>query len=398
MQGRHIILGVTGGIAAYKAAYLVRNLVKQGAEVKVIMTENAKRFVTPLTFSTLSQNPVYTEFFNSENGEWNSHIKLGLWADLMLIAPATANTIAKMANGIADNLLTTTFLSRRCPAIVVPAMDMDMFAADATQANLATLKSRGVTIMEPESGFLASGLEGKGRMPEADTIAAFVESFFYRNLSLSKKKILITAGPTYEKIDPVRFIGNHSSGKMGYAIADECAARGADVTVISGPVSIKPSNQGVKVISVTSASEMYEEAAKQFPSADIAVLCAAVADFTPKESADHKIKRGKDNMTIELCPTVDIAEQLGKTKRKNQILVGFALETNDAETHAIDKLKRKNLNFIVLNSMQNPGTCFGYDNNQIKIFDKSGNIDEYPLKSKREVAKDIVNKIEECVR
>lgn len=398
MQGKHIILGVTGGIAAYKAAYLVRDLIKQGAEVKVIMTENAKRFVTPLTFSTLSKNPVYTEFFNPDSGEWHSHVKLGLWADLMLVAPATANTIAKMANGIADNLLTTTFLSRRCPAIVVPAMDMDMYTAEATQANLETLRKRGVTIMEPESGSLASGLEGKGRMPEADTIAAFVESFFNKELPLNKKKVLITAGPTYEKIDPVRFIGNHSSGKMGYAIADECAARGADVTIISGPVSIKPSDSGVKVISVTSAAEMYAEAAKQFPCADITVLCAAVADFTPKETADHKIKRGKDNMTIELCPTVDIAEQLGKQKQNGQVLVGFALETNDAEAHAQDKLKRKNLDFIVLNSMQNPGTCFGYDNNQIKIFDNSGGVTDYPLKSKSEVAKDIVDKIELCVK
>ncbi|MCQ2337135.1 MAG: bifunctional phosphopantothenoylcysteine decarboxylase/phosphopantothenate--cysteine ligase CoaBC [Paludibacteraceae bacterium] len=398
MQGKHIVLGVTGGIAAYKAAYLVRYLIKQGAEVKVIMTENAKRFVTPLTFSTLSKNPVYTEFFNPDNGEWHSHVKLGLWADLMLVAPATANTIAKMANGIADNLLTTTFLSRRCPAIVVPAMDMDMYAAEATQANIATLKSRGVTIMEPESGSLASGLEGKGRMPEADTIATFVESFFNKELTLNKKKVLITAGPTYEKIDPVRFIGNHSSGKMGYAIADECASRGADVTIISGPVSVKTSNSSITVINVTSAAEMYAEAAKQFSCADITVLCAAVADFTPKETADHKIKRGKDNMTIELCPTVDIAEQLGKQKKRGQVLVGFALETNDAEAHAQDKLNRKNLDFIVLNSMQNPGTCFGYDNNQIKIFDKSGEINEYTLKSKKEVAKDIVNKIEVCVK
>lgn len=395
MQGKHIVLGVTGGIAAYKAAYLVRDFIRNGAEVKVVMTENAKKFVTPLTFSTLSQNPVYTEFFNSENGQWHSHVKLGLWADLFIVAPATANTIAKMANGIADNLLTTTFLSARCKTVVVPAMDLDMYANEATQANLDTLRKRGVIIMEPASGELASGLEGKGRMPEPDDICDFVQDFFSQTESLSKKKVLITAGPTYESIDPVRFIGNHSTGKMGYAIADECAARGADVTIVSGPVNIKPANSSIKVVSVTSAAEMYEAASSLFTDADITVLSAAVADFSPKYKADHKIKRGKDDLTLELQPNADIAASLGTKKKKGQILVGFALETDDEETNAKGKLERKNFDFIVLNSLRNPGTCFGSDNNIIKIIDRKGAEREYPLKPKTEVAKDIVDKIEE---
>lgn len=383
---------MTGGIAAYKAAMLVRDLVKNGAEVKVIMTENAKQFVAPLTFSTLSGNPVYTEFFNPENGEWHSHVKLGLWADLFIVAPATANTIAKMASGIADNLLTTTFLSARCKTIVVPAMDLDMYANEATQKNLETLRQRGVIIMEPESGFLASGLEGKGRMPEPEKIYEFAESILTENQALKNKKVVITAGPTYENIDPVRFIGNYSTGKMGYAIADECALRGADVTIVSGPVSIKPQNSSVKVISVRSAEEMYHETDRLFSDADITVLSAAVADFTVAHVADSKIKREKENLTLELQPTTDIAASLGKRKREGQIFVGFALETDNEETNAQGKLERKNFDFIVLNSMRNKGTCFGSDNNQIKIIDRNGTTD-YPLKSKKEVARDIVDKI-----
>ena len=392
MQGKHVILGVTGGIAAYKAAYLVRSLVKAGAEVKVIMTENAKKFVTPLTFSTLSGNPVYTEFFNPENGEWHSHVKLGVWADLFIVAPATANTLAKMAHGIADNLLTTTYLSARCRTLVVPAMDLDMYAAAATQDNLETLRRRGVIVMDPASGQLASGLEGKGRMPEPDDILSFASNVLTRQQDLAGKKVLITAGPTYENIDPVRFIGNYSTGKMGYAIADECAQRGADVTVVSGPVSIEPKNKNVKVVSVRSAAEMFAATDKLFTEADVTVLSAAVADFTPIVSADEKIKREKDNLTLELRPTVDIAASLGKKKREGQIFVGFALETNNEEQNAQSKLERKNFDFIVLNSMRNPGTCFGSDNNQIKIIDRD-NITSHPLKSKAEVAKDIVDKI-----
>ncbi len=392
MHGKHVILGVTGGIAAYKAAYLVRSLVKAGAEVKVIMTENAKKFVAPLTFSTLSGNPVYTEFFNPENGEWHSHVKLGLWADLFIIAPATANTIAKMAHGIADNLLTTTYLSARCRTLVVPAMDLDMYAHTATQENLETLRQRGVIVMDPASGQLASGLEGKGRMPEPDDILSFASNVLTRQQDLAGKKILITAGPTYENIDPVRFIGNYSTGKMGYAIADECASRGADVTVVSGPVSIEPNNKQVKVVNVRSASDMFNAAESLFESSDITVLSAAVADFTPVSKADSKIKREKDNLTLELHPTVDIAASLGKRKRSNQMLVGFALETDNEELNAKSKLERKNFDFIVLNSMRNPGTCFGSDNNQIKIIDRN-NIVSYPFKSKTEVAKDIVDKI-----
>lgn len=392
MHGKHVILGVTGGIAAYKAAYLVRSLVKAGAEVKVIMTENAKKFVAPLTFSTLSGNPVYTEFFNPENGEWHSHVKLGLWADLFIIAPATANTIAKMAHGIADNLLTTTYLSARCQTLVVPAMDLDMYAHTATQENLETLRQRGVIVMDPASGQLASGLEGKGRMPEPDDILSFASNVLTRQQDLAGKKILITAGPTYENIDPVRFIGNYSTGKMGYAIADECASRGADVTVVSGPVSIEPNNKQVKVVNVRSASDMFNAAESLFESSDITVLSAAVADFTPISKADSKIKREKDNLTLELRPTVDIAASLGKRKRSNQMLVGFALETDNEELNAKSKLERKNFDFIVLNSMRNPGTCFGSDNNQIKIIDRN-NIVSYPFKSKSEVAKDIVDKI-----
>lgn len=392
MHGKHVILGVTGGIAAYKAAYLVRSLVKAGAEVKVIMTENAKKFVAPLTFSTLSGNPVYTEFFNPENGEWHSHVKLGLWADLFIIAPATANTIAKMAHGIADNLLTTTYLSARCRTLVVPAMDLDMYAHTATQENLETLRQRGVIVMDPASGQLASGLEGKGRMPEPDDILSFASNVLTRQQDLAGKKILITAGPTYENIDPVRFIGNYSTGKMGYAIADECASRGADVTVVSGPVSIEPNNKQVKVVNVRSASDMFNAAESLFESSDITVLSAAVADFTPVSKADSKIKREKDNLTLELRPTVDIAASLGKRKRSNQMLVGFALETDNEELNAKSKLERKNFDFIVLNSMRNPGTCFGSDNNQIKIIDRN-NIVSYPFKSKTEVAKDIVDKI-----
>lgn len=393
MQGKHIVLGITGSIAAYKAAYLVRGFIKKSAEVKIIMTENAKQFITPLTMATLSQNPIAVEFFDPTNGEWHSHVKLGLWADVFLVAPATANTLGKMANGIADNLLTTTFLSAKCPTVVVPAMDVDMYSHPAMRNNLNALRNMGVSILEPETGDLASGLLGKGRMPEPETILEYMESFFNKEQSMSKKKVLITAGPTYEKIDPVRFIGNYSSGKMGYALADECAKQGAEVCLISGPVSIKPTQNNIKVISVESANEMYTVAIEQFKQADIAILCAAVADFTPENKADNKIKRGKDGLTLNLIPTQDIAAELGKSKKSNQILVGFALETNNETAHAIDKLQRKNLDFIVLNSLNDEKSCFGYDTNKVCIIDKEGGINNFPLKNKQEVAKDIINKI-----
>lgn len=393
MKGKHILIGVTGGIAAYKTAYLIRDLVKRGAEVKVIMTEKAKAFITPLTLATLSKNPILVDFFDPTNGAWNSHVSLGLWADAYVIAPATANTIAKMAHGIADNLLTTTYLSARCPVFVAPAMDLDMYAHPTTQENIEYLKSKGVNIIDAASGFLASGLEGKGRMAEPEDIANQVSNFFASKQELRGKKVLITAGPTHEKIDPVRFIGNHSSGKMGYALAEECAARGADVYLVSGPVQIKAKHPNIKTISVVSAGEMYEAASAEFDSSDITILCAAVADFRPETQADEKIKREKDDLVIRLKPTQDIAANLGSRKKENQILVGFALETNNEAENAQGKLKRKNLDFIVLNSLKDENACFGYDTNKITIIEKNGNTQAFSLKSKTEVAKDIIDKV-----
>ncbi len=393
MQGKHIIVGVTGGIAAYKTAILVRELVKRGTEVKVIMTEKAKEFITPLTLATLSRNPVLVDFFDPTDGRWNSHVSLGLWADAYIIAPATANTLAKMAHGMADNLLTTTYLSARCPIFAAPAMDLDMYAHVATQENLQTLRNRGVQLIEPASGFLASGLEGKGRMAEPEVIAQFVADKLQNSQPLAGKNILITAGPTYEKIDPVRFIGNYSSGKMGYALAETCAQMGANVTLVSGPVQIKAQHPNIAVTSVESAAQMYQATTEAFPTADAAILCAAVADFTPITKADSKIKRGDNGMSIELQPTQDIAAALGKAKQANQVLVGFALETDNEAANAAQKLARKNLDFIVLNSLNNPGTCFGYDNNQITIIDKNGQTKDYPAKSKQAVASDIVENL-----
>ena len=393
MQGKHILIGVTGGIAAYKTAYLIRDLVKRGAEVKVIMTEKAKAFITPLTLATLSRNPILVDFFDPTNGAWNSHVSLGLWADAYIIAPATANTIAKMAHGIADNLLTTTYLSARCPIFVAPAMDLDMYAHPTTQENIEYLKNKGVNIIDATSGFLASGLEGKGRMAEPEEISERVSAFFNSKQELSGKKVLITAGPTHEKIDPVRFIGNHSSGKMGYALAEECASRGADVYLVSGPVQIKAKHPNIKTISVESAQEMYEASNKEFDTSDICILCAAVADFRPETQADEKIKREKDDLVIRLKPTQDIAASLGAKKKDNQIIVGFALETNNEAENAQGKLIRKNLDFIVLNSLKDANACFGYDTNKITIIEKNGNSEAFCLKSKTEVAKDIIDKI-----
>ena len=393
LKGKHIILGVTGSIAAYKAATLTRLLVKEGASVKVVMTPLAKEFITPLTMATLSKSPIMVDFYNPENGDWNSHVDLGLWADLYLIAPASATTIGKMAGGIADNLLLTTYLSAKCPVMVAPAMDLDMYKHPATQRNLKVLQSFGNIIIEPESGELASGLIGKGRMEEPERIVAFIADYFARQEDFKGKKVVVTAGPTYEKIDPVRFIGNYSSGKMGLAIAEEFAGRGAEVVLVCGPVNLKTSHPAIRRVDVESAAQMYEVTSKEFVNSDVAVLSAAVADFTPKEKADHKIKRGKDDLLLELLPTKDIAAELGRIKTASQLLVGFALETNDEEVNALSKMQRKNLDMIVLNSLNDKGAGFSVDTNKVTILDKAGDKTVYELKTKVEVAKDIVDQI-----
>ena len=392
LQGKQIILGVTGSIAAYKSAQLIRLLVKEGAEVKVIMTPLAKEFITPLTLATLAKSPILVDFFDPTNGNWNSHVDLGLWADAYLIAPATANTIAKMANGIADNLLLTTYLSARCPVFVAPAMDLDMFAHPANQRNLETLKAIGNQIIEPANGVLASGLEGKGRMEEPENIVRFLDNYFSPKLLLGKK-ILITAGPTYEKIDPVRFVGNYSTGKMGFALAEVCAKQGADVCIIAGPVKIETVHPNIERIDVESAEEMYQAVMNRFYGTDGAILCAAVADFTPIETSQSKLKRENDNLLLELKPTQDIAASLGSMKMENQFLVGFALETNNEEANAQQKLERKNLDFIVLNSLQDDQAGFGYDTNKITILHRTGIKKQFDLKSKNAVAEDIIAEI-----
>lgn len=392
LKGKKIVLGITGSIAAYKACYIIRGLIKRGAEVQVVITPAGKEFITPITLSALTSKPVISEFFSGRDGTWNSHVDLGLWADAMLIAPATASTIGKMANGIADNMLITTYLSAKAPVFVAPAMDLDMFAHPSTQKNLEILRSYGNHIIEPGEGELASHLVGKGRMEEPEAIIKVLEEFFAEKQDLSKKKVLITAGPTYEKIDPVRFIGNYSSGKMGFALAEECAERGAEVTLIAGPVQMKTVHPNIKRINVESAQQMYEAAMENYPSADAGILCAAVADFTPQVVADNKIKRKGDEMTVVLKPTQDIAASLGKTKRDNQLLAGFALETNDELQNAQGKMERKNFDFIVLNSLQDQGAGFRHDTNKITIIDKNGTT-EFPLKSKREVASDIVDRM-----
>ena len=393
LRGKHIILGVTGSIAAYKAATLTRLLVKEGASVKVVMTPLAKEFITPLTMATLSKSPIMVDFYNPENGDWNSHVDLGLWADLYLIAPASANTIGKMAGGIADNLLLTTYLSAKCPVMVAPAMDLDMYKHPATQRNLKVLQSFGNIIIEPESGELASGLIGKGRMEEPEKIVSFITDYLARQADFKDKKVVVTAGPTYEKIDPVRFIGNYSSGKMGLAIAEELAGRGAEVVLVCGPVNLKTCHSAIRRVDVESAAQMYEVTSKEFVNSDVAVLSAAVADFTPKEKADHKIKRGKDDLLLELLPTKDIAAELGRIKTASQLLIGFALETNDEEINALSKMQRKNLDMIVLNSLNDKGAGFSVDTNKVTILDKAGDKTVYELKTKVEVAKDIVDQI-----
>ena len=407
LKGKHIILGITGSIAAYKSAVLCRLLVSAGAEVKVIMTPLAKQFITPLTMATVSKNPILVDFFNPENGEWNSHVKLGEWADLYLIAPASANTMAKMATGVADNLLLTTYLSARCAVAVAPAMDLDMYAHVATQRNMAQLKQDGVHIIEPGSGFLASGLIGKGRMAEPQDIVAAVEAIFAqgekcveaseienpeKKKSLEGKRFLVTAGATIEPIDPVRFISNHSSGKMGYAVAEALAKRGAEVTLVSGRTALdKP--QGVKVVDVLSAEEMYKACVERFSEMDGAVMCAAVADYTPQVVATEKLKKGEGDMSIALKRTKDIAAELGRKKREGQVLVGFAMETENEEQNAAGKLVRKNLDFIVLNSLRREGAGFRGDTNIVSLIDSREKVD-LPLMSKSDVAEHIVDKIE----
>ena len=401
LKGKKIVLGITGSIAAYKACLIIRGLVKAGAEVQVVITPAGKEFITPITLSALTQKPVISDFFSQRDGTWHSHVALGLWADAMLIAPCTASTLGKMANGIADNMLITTYLSMKAPVFIAPAMDLDMYQHPTTQQNMERLKSFGNQIIEPASGFLASGLEGKGRMEEPEKIVDFLneklgnedsETSPTSHSSLSGKRILITAGPTYEKIDPVRFIGNYSSGKMGFALAEECARRGAEVTLVAGPVALKTEHPNILRVNVESCQEMYDAATSAFPQQDAAILCAAVADFRPEHVADQKIKRVGQSMDIHLVPNPDIAAELGRMKREGQILVGFALETNDEETNAHHKLEKKNLDFIVLNSLKNKGTCFRSDDNQISIISRTGQQD-YERKAKNEVASDIIDQL-----
>ena len=427
LKGKKIVLGITGSIAAYKSCLIIRGLIKRGAEVQVVITPAGKEFITPITLSALTHKPVVSEFFSQRDGTWNSHVDLGLWADAMLIAPCTASTMGKMANGIADNMLITTYLSMKAPVFIAPAMDLDMYKHPSTQANMAKLKEYGNLIVEPVTGFLASGLEGKGRMEEPEVIVDYLDKYFdlaegivkkddgtanqsaSQQQDLTDKHILITAGPTYEKIDPVRFIGNYSSGKMGFALAEECYRRGAEVTLIAGPVSLTCSN-GIHRIDVESCEEMYQAAVQAFTGKDVnenevkgeslassqkmdaAILCAAVADFRPANVADKKIKREKDDLELRLVPTHDIAAALGKAKMEDQRIVAFALETNDEETNAEKKRKKKNADFIVLNSTRNPGTTFGTDENKITIISENGK-KEYEKKPKTEVARDIIDEL-----
>lgn len=391
LKGKKIVLGITGSIAAYKSCLIIRALIKHGAEVQVVITPSGKEFITPITLSALTHKPVISEFFSQRDGTWHSHVDLGLWADAMLIAPCTASTLGKMAHGVADNMLITTYLSMKAPVFIAPAMDLDMFQHPSTQANLQQLKSYGNHIIEPASGFLASGLEGKGRMEEPERIVEQLDKFFNSTADLRGKHIMITAGPTYEKIDPVRFIGNYSSGKMGYALAEECYRRGAEVTLISGPVSLSCS-EGIRRIDVENCEEMYEQAIKTFPQQHAAILCAAVADFKPENVAETKIKREKDDLLLRLKPTQDISSTLGKMKTSDQRIIAFALETNNEELNAKQKLEKKNADFIVMNSTRNPGTTFQSDENQITIIHKEGK-KEYAKKPKTDVAKDIVDEL-----
>lgn len=392
LKGKKIVLGITGSIAAYKACQIIRLLVKAGAEVQVVITPAGKEFITPITLSALTQKPVISEFFSQRDGTWHSHVALGLWADAMLVAPCTASTLGKMAHGVADNMLITTYLSMKAPVFIAPAMDLDMYAHPTTQQNLDTLRSFGNHIIEPQSGFLASGLEGKGRMEEPEQIVETLDAFFSQDGDLKGKRIMITAGPTYEKIDPVRFIGNYSSGKMGFALAEECARRGASVKLIAGPVSLQAQQKNIRRIDVESCEQMYQAAVSEYPQCDAAILCAAVADFRPADVADQKIKREGDDLVLRLIPTYDIAAKLGQMKTDRQRLVGFALETNDEEVNAEGKLQRKNFDFIVLNSLQNEGTCFRTEENQVTIISREGK-KQFDKKPKSEVAQDIIDEL-----
>lgn len=397
LQGKKIILGITGSIAAYKAAYLTRALIKKGAEVQIVITPAGKEFITPVTLSALTGKPVVSEFFSANDGTWHSHVDLGLWADLLLIAPATASTIGKMANGIADNMLITTYLSAKAPVFIAPAMDLDMFAHPSTQHNLELLRSYGNHIIEPATGELASHLEGKGRMEEPDRIVERIEAFFASRQSLQGRKIVITAGPTYEKIDPVRFIGNYSSGKMGFALARVCAERGARVVLIAGPVTLPTPHASICRVDVETAEEMYRAAVAEYADADAAICCAAVADYAPAEYSPTKMKRNANDLTIVLKPNKDIAAELGKMKRNGQCLAGFALETDHEAENAQAKMQRKNFDFIVLNSLRDAGAGFRGDTNKVTIWHRDGHSVEYPVKSKLEVAADIVDTLTDCL-
>ena len=391
LKGKHIILGITGSIAAYKAAYLLRLFIKQGAEVQVVMTPAGKEFITPVTLSSLSGKPVVSEFFTANTGEWHSHVDLGLWADAMIVAPATASTIGKMAHGIADNMLVTTYLSCKAPVFVAPAMDLDMYAHPSTRHNLELLRSYGNHIIEPATGELASHLTGKGRMEEPEQIVAVLDRFFDRPQPLAGKRVLVTAGPTSEKIDPVRFIGNYSSGKMGFALAEACAEAGAEVTLVAGPVSLTTSHASIHRVDVESAAEMYRAAVDAYDRADAAIMCAAVADYAPETVSDVKLKRSGDERVLRLKPNPDIAAELGRRKRPGQCLVGFALETNDEESNARLKMEKKNLDFIVLNSLRDAGAGFRCDTNKVTVIGREGEQVEIPCKLKTEVAADIVD-------
>jgi phosphopantothenoylcysteine decarboxylase/phosphopantothenate--cysteine ligase len=391
LEGKKILLGVTGSIAAYKSLLLVRLLIKVGAEVKVIMTPAAKDFVTPLSLSTLSKNPVLIDLF--EENSWSNHVELGRWSDMMLIAPLSCNTLAKMANGLCDNLLLAVYLSATCPIVIAPAMDEDMWKHPSTKANLSKLESFGNKIIPVEKGELASGLYGDGRMAEPETITKFLSNIFFLDNSLAGKKALVTAGPTYESLDPVRFIGNHSSGKMGIAIATELAERGAKVDLVLGPSSLKINHPNIIVKNIESSEEMYEACMEKFPSSDISIMSAAVADYKPITKSKEKIKKNNDTFTLELTKTKDILKSLGQQKRDDQLLVGFALENNNEREYALNKLKSKNADMIVLNSLNDQGAGFGFDTNKITIFDRDGNEFGYDQKSKQQVAKDIVDRI-----
>lgn len=399
LEGKKIVLGITGSIAAYKSCLLIRELIKKGAEVQVVITPAGKEFITPITLFALTHKPVISEFFSQKDGTWNSHVDLGLWADAMIIAPCTAASLSKMANGVADNMLITTYLSMKAPVFIAPAMDLDMYKHPSTQKNLETLRGYGNHIIEPANGFLASGLEGKGRMEEPENIVQSLEYFFSESITskyterkdLQGKTILITAGPTYERLDPVRFIGNYSSGKMGFALAEDCLQRGAKVILIAGPVSLTCS-AAIERIDVESCNEMYDATVREYPKCDAAILCAAVADFRPQQIANHKIKREGDNLTLTLIPTQDIAATIGKMKSEKQRLVVFALETNEEEHNARKKLERKKADFIVLNSTRNPGTTFQSDDNQITIISKDRK-KVYDKKPKAEVARDIIDEL-----